>query len=122
MHEQSLPNLPEKVREFCPTLTCIIDATKIYIEQPKTPEAQQLTFSMFKNHNTLKSLIGISGDGAITFVSTLEGGSISDRDLTAKSGIVGKDWAKGDVLMANHGFEVQDDLAPMGVKLNIPLS
>ena len=120
MREQPFANLPEKVREFCPTLRCIIDATEIYIEQPKNPEAQQLTFSAYKNHNTLKSLIGISGDGAINFVSTLEGRSIADRDLTVKSGILGKDWAKGDVLMADRGFEIQDDLAPLGVKLNIP--
>ena len=73
-----MANLPEKVKEFCSTLSCIIDATEIYIEQP---QAQQLTFSIYKNHNTLKYLIGISGDGAINFVSTLEGGSISDRDL-----------------------------------------
>ena len=110
MHEQALANLPEKVREFCPTLRCIIDATEIYIEQPKNPEAQQLTFSTYKNHNTLKSLIGISGDGAINFVSTLEGGSISDRDVTVKSGILGKDWGKSDMLMADRGFEIKDDL------------
>ena len=76
---------------------------------------------MYKNHNTLKSFIGISGDGAINFAPTLEGGSISDRDVTVKSGILGKDWAKSDVLMADRGFEVKDDLAPLGVKLNIPL-
>lgn len=40
-------------------------------------------------------------------------------DLTVKSGLLGKDWAKGDVLMADRGFEIQDDIAPMGVKLNI---
>lgn len=118
--EQSRGNLPEKVKEFCPTLRCIIDATEIYIEQPKNPEAQQLTFSTYKNQtqNTLKSLIGISGDGAVNFFSTLEGGS--DRDLTVKCDILDKDWAKGDVLMADRGFEIQDDLAPLGVKLNIP--
>lgn len=103
--EKSLLNLPEKVREFSPTLRCIIDATEIYIEQPKNPEAQQLTFSTYKNHNTLKSLIGISNDGAINFVSTLEGASISDRDLTVKSGILGKDWAKGDVPVADRGLK-----------------
>lgn len=70
--EQALTNFPEKVREFCPTLRCIIDATEIYIEQPKNPEAQQLTFSTYKNHNTLKSLIGINGNGVINFVSCLE--------------------------------------------------
>ena len=89
--EQALTNLPAKVREFCPTLRCIIDATEIYIEQPKNPEAQQLTFSTYKNHNTLKSLIGINGNGVINFLSCLEGGSISDRDLTVKSGILTKD-------------------------------
>lgn len=81
IREQALANLPEKVKEICWSLSCIIDATEIYIEQPKHLEAQQLTFSIYKNHNTLKYLIGISGDGAINFVSTLEGGSISDRDL-----------------------------------------
>ena len=87
-------------------------------EQPKNPEAQQLTFFTYKNHNTLKSLIGISGDGVIKLV--LESGSISDRDLTVKCGLLNKDWSKGDVLMADRGFEIQDDLAHLGVKLNIP--
>ena len=31
--EQALTNLPEKVREFFPTLRSIIDQTEIYIEQ-----------------------------------------------------------------------------------------
>lgn len=55
-------NLPGNVREFGLPLICIIDATEIYIEQPKNPEVQQLTFSTYKNHNTLKTLIGISGN------------------------------------------------------------
>ena len=46
--------LPQKVKEFCPTLWCIIDATEIFIDQLKSPEVQQLTFSSYKNHNTMK--------------------------------------------------------------------
>ena len=38
--------------------TVIIDATEIYFEKPANPEARQLTFSSYKNSNTLKSLIG----------------------------------------------------------------
>ena len=45
MLEQALANFAEKLREFCPTLRCIIDATEIYIF--KNPEAQQLTFSIY---------------------------------------------------------------------------
>ena len=66
-------------RYVYPNLRCTIDATEIYIEQPSSPEAQQLTFSSYKNHNTLKALIGISPSGSITFVSDLYGGNISDK-------------------------------------------
>ena len=51
--------------------TIIIDATEIYIEKPSNPAAQQLTFSSYKNTNTLKALIGIIPKGSISFVSQL---------------------------------------------------
>ena len=35
MREQALANLPQKVREFCPTLRCITDATEIYTQKPR---------------------------------------------------------------------------------------
>lgn len=53
-----------------PTTRVVIDATEIFIEQPSSPMAQQLTFSSYKNHNTFKALIGITPSGAISFVST----------------------------------------------------
>ena len=37
-------------------------------------------FSSYKNHTTLKGLVGISPEGAITFVSQLYTESISDRE------------------------------------------
>ena len=51
--------------------TVIIDATEMYIEKPSNPEAQQLTFSTYKNTNTLKALVGITPSGSVCFISDL---------------------------------------------------
>ena len=83
------------------------------------PEMQQRTFSSYKNHNTYKGLVGISPGGAITFVSRLFPGSISDRELTRQSGFL-QLLDPGDSIMADRGFNIQDDLTPLGVRLNIP--
>ena len=45
-------HLPECFVKKYPSTTLIIDATEIYIEKPSNPEAQQLTFSSYKNTNT----------------------------------------------------------------------
>ena len=76
-------------------------------------------FSSYKNHNTYKALIGISPSGAITFVSKLFPGSISDKQLTLKSGILDL-LEPGDSVMADKGFDIEEYLIPLGVKLNIP--
>ena len=78
-----------------------------------------MTFSNYKNNNTFKGLIGISPSGAITFVSSLFSGSISDKELTRQSGLLAL-LEKGDSIMADRGFDIEADLIPLGVKLNIP--
>ena len=112
-------HMPECFIKKYSSTTIIIDATEIYIEKPNNPEAQQLTFSSYKNANTLKALIGIVPKGAISFVSTLFGGSISDKELTQKSGLVDK-LQHGDCIMADRGFNIQEMLASKGVKVNVP--
>lgn len=59
-----------------PNTRVIINATEVYIDQPKLPELQQMTFSSYKNINTYKALIGILPDGAIVFVLSLYSGSV----------------------------------------------
>ncbi|GFT47959.1 THAP-type domain-containing protein [Nephila pilipes] len=63
----------------------IVDCTEFPIQKPSSPIEQQLTFSRYKNTNSLKSMIGITPNGAIIFISPLYCGSISDKQLFVKS-------------------------------------
>ena len=112
-------SMPKVFRDRYPSTRVIIDATEMYVEQPRLPELQQLTFSSYKNGNTYKAIIGISPSGAIRFVSKLFPGSISDKQLTLKSGILDL-LEPGDSVMADKGFDIEEHLIPLGVKLNIP--
>ena len=64
-------------------------------------------------------MIGIIPSGAVVFVSPTYEGSISDKKLVEQSGLLDK-LEVGDEIMADKGFDIQDLLAPIGVKLNIP--
>jgi len=57
-------------------------------EMPSNPSAQQLIFSDYKHHNTLKVFIGITPSGTISFISNLYGENISDKKLTLASGLL----------------------------------
>ena len=102
-----------------PSTRVILDATEIRVEKPSLPRLQQATFSNYKNTNTYKALVGISPSGVITHVSSLYAGSISDKELTRCSGILDL-LEPGDSVMADRGFDIQDDLTLRGVRLNIP--
>ncbi len=114
-----LSYMPKSFKDQYPSTRVIIDATEIYVEQPRLPELQQMTFSNYKNDNTYKALIGISPSGAIIFVSKLYPGSISDKELTRQSGIL-ELLEPGDSIVADKGFDIEEYLIPLGVKLNIP--
>ena len=112
-------NMPKCFQDLYPTTRVIIDATEIYVEKPSLPDLLQMTFSSYKNNNTFKALIGISPSGAIIFISSLFSGSISDKELTRKSGIL-QLLERGDSIMADRGFDIEKDLIPLEVRLNIP--
>ena len=63
--------------------------------------------------------MGVTPSGAISFVSECYEGSISDKRLVEVSGLLEK-LEPGDEVMADKGFQIQDLLAPLGVRLNIP--
>ena len=107
--------MPVSFQALYPTTRCIIDATEIFIQMPLNPTAQQLTYSSYKNHNTLKALVGIIPSGAVCYVS---GGNISDKKLVMQSGFL-KLLECGDSIMADRGFNI-DDILPPGILLNVP--
>ena len=111
--------MPRAFKIKYPSTRVIIDATEIYIEKPNIPELQQLTFSSYKNHNTYNGLIGISPSGAVVFVSDLYPGCISDKELTRRSGLFDL-LDRDDSVIADRGFDIEEDLALLGVRLNIP--
>lgn len=80
---------------------------------PSSLLLQSEMFSQYKSHTTLKGMIDVSPHGAVTFVSSLYSGSISNRELFRQSGIfplLDKDMA----VMVDKGFRI-DDLVPCKV-------
>ena len=61
----------------------------------------------------------ISPGGGGTFISQLYTGSISDREIVVRSGLLDLPFQEKDSIMADKGFTIQD-LLPLGVSLNIP--
>ena len=102
-----------------PSTRVIIDCTEIHCQRPKSLRLNSELFSSYKNHTTLKGLVGISPGGAITFISQLYTGHISDREIVTRSGFLNLPFGRGDSVMADKGFTVED-LLPLGVSLNIP--
>ncbi len=115
--------MPPKSHNRChqfPNIRVIIDATEIKVEIPSSLVLHSQTYSNYKSTNTLKGLVGISPSGHITFVSQLYTGSISDRELTERSGFLNLPFDHNDTIMADKGFDIQDILDNYGLKLDIP--
>ncbi len=102
--------MPLSFKDQFPNTRVIIDATEIKVEIPSSLVLQSQTYSNYKSSNTLKGLVGISPSGHITFVSQLYTGSISDRELTERSGFLNLPFDHNDTVMADKGFDIQDIL------------
>ena len=113
--------MPKSFKELYPKTRCIIDCTELYCQRPSSLATQSSLYSQYKSHVTYKGLVGIAPSGAITFISQLYDGSISDKEIVRQSGFLQEHfWDKDDSVMADRGFTIEDDLKPFKVKLNIP--
>ena len=64
-------NMPQIFKDLYPCTRCIIDCSEIFIERPYSYQARAQTYSTYKKHNTLKFLIGITPNGAISFCHSI---------------------------------------------------
>lgn len=97
----------------------LLDCTEIFVQTPTSLLLQSQLYSSYKSNTTLKGLIGITPHGAISFISSLYTGSISDKEITRCSRILDL-LEHGDSVMADKGFNIDDLLKEQGVGLNIP--
>ena len=73
------------------------------------------------HHVNIMGLLGIAPSGAVTFISELYEGSISNKEIVKRSGILTENICdKNDPIMADRGFTIQNELAPLNIELNIP--
>ena len=77
---------------------------------------QKLTYSSYRGMNSFKTLVGAT-NAVITFVSDLYPGSVSDKAIVQKCGILSR-FLAGDLILADNGFLIQDTICT-GVSVNI---
>ena len=117
--EQVDKTMPKSFKDTYPSVRVIIDCTEIKVQTPSSLTLHSEFYSNYKSTTTLKGLIGISPTGSVTFVSALYTGSISDREITRRSGLI-ELLERSDGGMADKGFTIEELLTPKNCTLNIP--
>lgn len=111
-------SMPECFKKIYPKTRVIVNCTEIKVQRPSSKVLNSEFYSAYKSHTTLKCLVGIAPHGVVTFVSSLYQGSISDKEITRRSGILS--LIEGDEVVADKGFLIQDLLEPKKATLTIP--
>ena len=88
--EQVKATLPSVFKEKFATTYAIINGSEIFIETPSDLFMQSSTWSQYKQHNTVKLLVACTPNGGICYISPVYVRSISDVELTRRSGFLTK--------------------------------
>lgn len=116
--EEVLATKPLRYKHL-PDLPVIIDCSEIFIETPKDNDLQTRTWSDYKHHNTLKFLVGVAPNSAITFISSCYGGRLSDKRITIDSGFLDL-LDEYDMVQADKGFHIQEECLARFITLHVP--
>ncbi|KAL0970440.1 hypothetical protein UPYG_G00241950 [Umbra pygmaea] len=107
MDEETVNAHMPDVFQFYSDTQVILDCTELRCQTPNSLLLQSEVFSFYKSHCTFKGLIGMAPHGAVTFVSSLYEGAISDREILKQSGIVSL-LKPTMAVMVDKGFLVED--------------
>ena len=80
--------MPASIRQLYPNTRVVIDCTEIAVQSPSSLMLNSELFSSYKGRTTLKCLVGVTQSGAVSFISSLYAGSISDKRITKVSGFL----------------------------------
>lgn len=116
--EQIIATKPARFSNL-PDLRAIIDCSEIFIETPKDPVLQCATWSEYKHHNTIKFLIAVAPNSAITFLSKCYCGRASDRAVTLDCKFLDK-LDMYDMIQADKGFNIGSDCETRLLSLDVP--
>lgn len=118
--EELVDTMPMCFRiNFGTRVVAVIDCFEVFIDRPSNLQARAETWSNYKHHNTVKFLIGITPQGAISFISKAWGGRTSDKFITENCGFLDKISA-GDLVLADRGFDLSDSMALLSAYIKVP--
>ena len=97
-----------------PNLRVILDCTEIFVKKSRSLVHQNLSFSHYKHHTTVKFLIGITPSCVISLVSEGFGGRVSYRQMIEKSLLLNI-LEEGYRVMEDKGFTIAYMLEKKGL-------
>ena len=104
--------MPNSMKEKFPNVKCIIECAEFKTAVSSSLVFHKLMYSDYKSHTTVKALVGIAPGAGFTLISSFFPGSISDKDITVKSGLLNrKMWEPGEELMADREFTIHRGLS-----------
>ena len=112
-------HMPAVFKERYAATRVILDCTELHVQRPSSLKLNTEFYSHYKSTTTLKGLVEITPSGAVSFVSALHPGSVSDYAITRNCGILDL-LEKDDQVMVDKGFTIAGELAKVGATLVIP--
>ena len=116
--DELIRTMPMSFRRKYGKCVIIIDCFEVFIERLTNLKARAQTWSNYKHHNTVKFLIGITPQGAITYISKAWCGHVSDVYLTEHCELL-ENLLPGDLILADRGFNIHDSAGLYCVQVNL---